>query len=355
MREQQVFSDEYLPRMIVDRENEQSVIAGYLKDVLLNRASKVLCVHGSPGVGKTTIVRAVLGQFEDSNENSVTVCLSCTSLTPYLCLQEIHSKVCGQLRKRLTSQEFVAEVTRKLLMKKFTLVVVLDNFDKMEGVEQLLWSFHDIMQKLPKFGLILVSTSKFELMDMVGERLYSRLRPEILEFEPYSANRLGEIMKSRILEAYGRPIAENSALQQVAEFVEADGGSARYALKVLSDVIEEAERAEARKITTEVVKRVLEQERKNLILSELHELREEAPREYEVLKVIAELAQKEESVYTGLVEEAVKKTGLMICRRNLEYYLSDLQRREFLKLKDIRVGKGHSTGIELLISVDAIR
>ena len=60
--------------------------------------------------------------------------------------------------------------------KKFTLAVVLDNFDKMEDVEQLLWNFHEMMQKLPRFGLILVSTSKFELMDMVGERLYSRLR-----------------------------------------------------------------------------------------------------------------------------------------------------------------------------------
>lgn len=338
----------------MDRENEQSVIASHLKDVLSNRTSKVLYVHGFPGVGKTTVVRVVLDQFEDSNENSVTAYLSCTSLTPYLCLQEIHSKVCGQLRKRLTSQELVTEVTRKLLMKRFTLVIVLDNFDRMEDVEQLLWSFHDMMQKLPKFGLILVSTSKFELMDMVGERLYSRLRPDVLEFKPYSADRLHEIMKGRTLEAYGRPVADSSALQQIAEFVEANGGSARYALKVLLDAIEEAEKAGARRITIEVVKRILEQERKNLLLSELHELREEAPREFEVLKVIAELSAKGEDIYTGLVEEAVKKKGLMVCRRSLEYYLSDLERRGFVKLKDIRVRKGHSTGIDLVVSKDMI-
>jgi Cdc6-like AAA superfamily ATPase len=51
-------------------------------------------------------------------------------------------------------------------------------------------------------------------MDMVGERLYSRLRPEVIEFKPYSANRLFEIMKSRILEAYGKLIAEDSALEK---------------------------------------------------------------------------------------------------------------------------------------------
>jgi Cdc6-like AAA superfamily ATPase len=290
------------------------------------KTSKVLYIHGSPGVGRSTVVRAVLSQFEDSNENSVVAHLSCTSLTPYLCLQEIHSKVCGQLKKRLTSQELTSEVIRGLLLKKFALFVVLDNFDKMEDVEQLLWSFHEMMQKLPKFGLVLVSTSKFELMDMVGDRLCSRLRPEILEFKLCSADKLYEMMKSRMLEAYGKPIAGNSALQEIAEFVEANGGSARYALKVLLDAVEEAQRLDSVRITAQVVAKVLEKERKNLLLSELHELRQEAPREFEVLRVIVELAGKEESIYTGLVEEAVKKKGLMVCRRSLEYYLSDLER-----------------------------
>jgi len=350
----QAFSDEYLPRTIIDRENEQDAIASYLKDILLMKTSRVLYIHGSPGVGKSTVVRAVLSQFEDSNENSVIAHLSCTSLTPYLCLQEIHSKVCGQLSKRLTSQEIVMEITRRLLLKKYVLIVALDNFDKMQDVEQLLWSFQEVMQKVPRFGLILVSTSKFELMDMVGERLYSRLRPEVIEFKPYSANRLYEIMKSRILEAYGKPIAEDNALEKIAEFAEANGGSARYALKILLDSIEEAQRLELSKIDSQVVEKVLEKEKKNLLLSELHELKEEAPREYEVLKVIAELSGNEENIYTGLVEEAVKRKGLMVCRRSLEYYLSDLERRGFVKLSSVRINKGHSTKIELAINPEII-
>ncbi len=346
----QAFSDEYLPRTIIDREDEQNAIASYLKDVVFMKTSKVLYIHGSPGVGKSTVVRAVLSQFEDSNENSVVAHLSCTSLTPYLCLQEIHSRVCGQLNKRLTSQELAMEVARRLLLKKHVLVVVLDNFDKMQDVEQLLWSFHEIMQKVPRFGLILVSTSKFELMDMVGERLYSRLRPEIIEFKPYSADKLFEIMRNRILEAYGKPICDNSALLKIAEFAEVNGGSARHALKILLDSIEEAQKLELNKVDSQAVEKVLEQERKNLLLSELHELKQEAPREYEVLKVIAELAGKEENIYTGLVEEAVKKKGLQVCRRSLEYYLNDLERRGLVKLSSVRINKGHSTRIELSIA-----
>jgi len=351
---QQFFSDEYLPKTIIDREKEQEAIASFLRDVLLSRSSRVLYVHGYPGVGKSTVVKHVLEQFEESNENSVVAYLSCTSLTPYLCLKEIHSKVCGLQNKKLTSQEIIPEVVRRLLMKKFILIVVLDNFDKMQDVEQLLWILNEMMQKISRFGIILVSTSRFELMDMVGERLYSRLRPEILEFKPYSSDKLFEIMKSRMIEAYGKPIADINALQKIAEFVEENGGSARHALKILLKAIEEAQSLELTRITVEIVDKVLEEEKKNLLLSELHELKEEAPREFEVLKVIAELIAKEENVYTGLVEKAVKEKGLMVCRRSLEYYLNDLQRRGFVKLSSIRVNKGHSTKIELVIPGESI-
>jgi Cdc6-like AAA superfamily ATPase len=52
-----------LPRTIIDRENKQDAIASYLKDIMLMKTSKVLYIHGFPGVGKSTVVRAVLSQF----------------------------------------------------------------------------------------------------------------------------------------------------------------------------------------------------------------------------------------------------------------------------------------------------
>jgi len=97
----------------------------------------------------------------------------------------------------------------------------------------------------------------------------------------------------------------------------------------------------------------LEVEQKNILLSQLHELKQESPREFEVLKVIAELGGKGE-VYTGLVEETIRKRGLQVCRRSLEYYLSDLERRNFIKLKEIRVGRGHSTGIHLMLPSEVV-
>jgi Cdc6-like AAA superfamily ATPase len=149
-------------------------------------------------------------------------------------------------------------------------------------------------------------------------------------------------------------IADDSALEQIAEFAEANGGSARYTLKILLDALEEAGKMESRKITVEIVKKTLEKEKKDIVLSKLHELKQEAPREFKVLRVIAELTTREVDVYTGMIKDAVRKKGLMVCRRSLEYYLGDLDRRGFVKLENVRIGKGHSTSIDLIIPSEAI-
>ena len=43
-----VFTDEYLPEVIIDRESEQERIRDFLQD-LLKDVSRVLCIYGKPG------------------------------------------------------------------------------------------------------------------------------------------------------------------------------------------------------------------------------------------------------------------------------------------------------------------
>jgi len=82
------FSDEYEPKTIVGRENEKQAIADYLKECSAGRNSKVLYIHGIPGIGKTTVVRATLNQFEEGS-NAVIVYHNCrnSSRQPHLHFQ----------------------------------------------------------------------------------------------------------------------------------------------------------------------------------------------------------------------------------------------------------------------------
>ena len=139
-----VFTDDYLPEVIIDRESEQESIKGFLQD-LLKGISRVLCIYGKPGVGKTAVARHVLNQF-DELENTVSIYLNASALTPNLALKEIYEVICGDDSRRLSSSSMVSEIARKLLRKGVALAITLDNFDRMNGIEGLLWNINNLTE-----------------------------------------------------------------------------------------------------------------------------------------------------------------------------------------------------------------
>ncbi|MGQ9515144.1 MAG: hypothetical protein ACUVTL_08890 [Thermoproteota archaeon] len=131
-------------------------------------------------------------------QNAVSVYLNASSLTPNLALKEIYEIVCGGNSRWLPS-----------------LAMTLDNFNRMNGVENLLWNISYLIESVGRVGLILISTSEFEIRNLVGGRLFSRLKPEFCEFQPYSAERLYEILELGIIQAYRKLIIDEEG--QLAE------------------------------------------------------------------------------------------------------------------------------------------
>ena len=97
------------------------------------------------------------------------------------------------------------------------------------------------LNKIPKFGLILISTSELNLR-FIGKRLYSRLNPILYGFKPYNAIQLYEILKARLKEVYDRKIAEESALKALASHVASKGGNVREMFQLFLDAFEFAQR-----------------------------------------------------------------------------------------------------------------
>jgi Cdc6-like AAA superfamily ATPase len=172
----------------------------------------------------------------------------------------------------------------------------------MNGVESFLWNINNIMETFPRIGLILISTSEAEIRGLVGRRLFSRLRPEYCEFKPYNADRLYEIAEQRIKQAYGRLVISEEALSTLCEFVanECDG-NARYLFKLFLNSADIASRNQENKIGLKTIEEVIEEEREFILKSKLDEIKKSAPRMYEVLRIIAELQNKQEVVYTVIV------------------------------------------------------
>ncbi len=72
---------------------------------------------------------------------------------------------------------------------------------------------------------------------------------------------------------------------------------------------------------------------------------------YEVLKIIAELQNKQD-VYTGLIKEEIRKRGLAISERSLDYYPNNLESRGLIKLKQVRKNRGKTREVKLKVSMN---
>jgi Cdc6-like AAA superfamily ATPase len=344
---EQVFSEEFSAEL-VDREKEQRLLKEYLQDVLHGK-KRALYIHGSPGIGKTTTTKHVVNQFEDAYSAEV-IYRNSASSTPNQILHEIHNRVCPEVEGKIPSKTLVQRIlNHRLRDNKFILVLVLDNFDRMQHVDDLLWDFHSISQKLPRVGLILISTSQAKLRNLVGERLRDRLNPETHEFTPYSTDRLFDIIQARIKQAYEKNFVERESLMNLCEFVAELGGNARYLFSLFLDALELMPRNSSR-LSTEI-DHVLEREKTCQLRNVLDEMRVNLPAKFELLKIIESSKQH---LDTGGVIALANATGLHVSGRTIQNYLVDLERMKLVKLERIRKGQGHSQLVKPLISLERL-
>jgi len=130
---------------------------------------------------------------------------------------------------------------------------------------------------------------------LIGGRLFSRLKPEYCEFKPYSTERLYEIAEHRIKQAYGKLIIDKDALLTLCDFVNSEYDSnVRYLFKLFLDSAEIASRNGEKLIGPRVVEEVIEQEKQLMLKSKLNEIKQNTPRMYEVLRIIAKVHNKQE-------------------------------------------------------------
>lgn len=108
-----------------------------------------------------------------------------------------------------------------------------------------------------------------------------------------------------------------------------------------------ASRNDESRVNLKTIEEVIEEEKKLILKSKLDEIKRNTPRMYEVLKIIAELQSKQEVVYTGLIKKEIRKRGLAISERSLEYYLNSLESKGLIELKFVRRNKGRTRKIKI--------
>lgn len=336
----EAFTEEYFPEVVVDRESEKGAIKDYLLNTLKG-IRKTLYVHGVPGIGKTTVVKHVLNQFEDSH-NAEVIFINCASSTPNQALKTIHDRICGEIERKVPSHDLVARMLNKNIKEKnFALLIALDNFDKMDHIDDLLWNISGITPKFPRLGLIIISTSELNLKSVVGSRLYDRLKSEPYEFMPYNKSRLYEILTSRIHEAYTKKVVDDEALWALCSFIADNNGNVRTLFSLFMDALDLAQQERAKKMNVDMVNEIIQKEKLSLLRCKIAKMNRN---DADILKTIAILTSEGLDIHTGMI---IQSTKIKIPIRTLEYGLKNLEKDGLIELSKVRKGNGYSQSIKL--------
>lgn len=241
---------DYTPPLIKFREQEQHQIAACIKPLLQHRSGKNVLVMGSPGIGKTVAVKAVLEDLQKQTDEVYTLYVNCWKKdTSY----KIALDICQQLgftfvHNRDTSDLF--QEIAKILNKKCA-VLVLDEVDMLTDQQV----FYHLMEEVYKKTIVMI-TNDVGWLSTLDSRVKSRLLPEEIDFRTYTATEIKGILQERVRYAFVPNVFVEEAFSLVvAKTTELE--DVRIGLRLLREAGEMAEQKASRKILPDHVAAIL--------------------------------------------------------------------------------------------------
>ncbi|MGM5487613.1 MAG: Cdc6/Cdc18 family protein [Nanobdellota archaeon] len=256
--EETLFSNEialdydFVPKMLPHREEKQKYVASCISPLLQSRTGKNLFIYGPPGIGKTAATRWVLRDLEDETEEVFPIYINCWQKnTSYKVIVEI----CDQIGYRFTQNKKTDElfkVAKSIINNKKSAVFAFDEVDKLEDNDFLYMISEEIFKKS-----ILLITNYKEWIIHLDARIKSRLTPDSLEFEKYSAREITDILKERIKYAFYQDVWDDEAFDRIVDKTYSLG-DVRQGIYLLREAGRCAEDAAARKITPEHARKAIQ-------------------------------------------------------------------------------------------------
>lgn len=246
-----VLDYDYLPKVIPHRKGEQEHIAMCIKPLLSNRNGRNLIITGPPGVGKTAACKHLFDEIEEETDEIYCVYINCWKKnTSY----KIMADLCDQLGYKFTqnkkTDELLGQVKR--IVNRGSVAFLFDEIDKVEDFDFLYMILEEIYRKA-----IILITNYPDWLANLDTRIKSRLTPETLEFEPYKAHEVFDILKERMTNAFVPGVWEDEAFEKIADKTY-ELHDVRQGLYLMREAGEIAESKASRKITTEHATKAIE-------------------------------------------------------------------------------------------------
>ncbi|MDD5253890.1 MAG: AAA family ATPase [Candidatus Nanoarchaeia archaeon] len=317
----------YQPKLVRHREEHQKYIASCLLPLLQKRNGKNLLISGPPGVGKTVCCKHVIEELKEYEDEIFIIYVNCWKKdTSYKLALEICSILGYKWIHNKRTDELFNEI--KDIVNKKSLVIILDEVDKLQDFQLLYFLVEEIYRK----SMLLITNEK-DWASELEDRLKSRLILDNLDFEPYTLEQTRDILEERKKYAFVKNVFDESAFNLLVDKTY-ELKDIRIGLFLLREAGNFAERKALRKITIEhaqiAISQLKDYQKRNILNMEEEE------------KEIIELVKKNPDKNAQDLLNIYRKE---ISLRTLQRKLEDLSKSGIILKKEAISAQGAKTFI----------
>lgn len=249
---------------LVGRDNERQELNTFVSSRIESKSSGCIYISGPPGTGKSALITEISSNItkDSSAKRAYINCMAAKSA------EDIYGKLLEDLSEDIENLEGSAmEILEDYFTKReVAYLVTLDEVDHLLELDvELLYSLFE-WSLSPSSSLILIGIANaLDLTDRFLPRLKARgLKPELLPFMPYTANKMASIVTSKLKSLVPAntaapagyvPFIHPTAIQFLSKKISSQTGDLRKAFDICRRAIDAIE-SETR---DQLLKRAVEQ------------------------------------------------------------------------------------------------
>jgi len=312
-RDPEVLEIDYVPEQFEFRDSQMRELAFQIRPGLRGgRPLNTVC-KGLPGTGKTTSVRKLFAEIEESTKKFVPVYINCQiDNTKFAIISQIYRKLAGHLPPSSgTSFKQVFDAIARILVKEeIVLLVALDDANYLlyeNEINKVLYTLlrsHEAYEGTRIGVIVIVSDMDVDISQAVDARVASVFRPTEIYFPPYADDEVREIMKARALQGLYQGVLSEAILDLVVEQT-LKSGDLRVGIDLLKRAALSAERAARKEIERDDVCKAYEISKYLHLTYTAKTLKEE---ERKILRALAERSVQEKEMNAGDVYKSLKES-----------------------------------------------
>lgn len=356
-RDPEVFEIDYVPEQFNYRETQMKELAFQVRPGLRGgRPLNTVC-KGLPGTGKTTSVRKLFSEIEETTKKLVPVYINCQiDNTKFAIFSQIYRKLSGHLPPGSgTSFKQVFDAVARIVQKdQLVLIIALDDSNYLlyeNEINKVLYALLRSHEAFPgtRIGVIaIISDLDVDLSQVVDARVASVFRPLDIYFPPYNEEEVHTILHERVMQGFF-PSALSEELLDLVVQQTMKSGDLRVGIDLLKRAALSAERNARRTIDREDICGAYSISRYLHLEFSIKTLKEE---EKLFLRELAEMSGGEVEMNAGEVYKSVKES------MNIGYtrFYEMIRKFDAMRLVNLhyRDGKGRTRLISLRYSPDRI-